>query len=366
MASNVAIISDIRGLVTQGEDGEEILKNKDPISENGGLLTITEFAKIIFDDGREIEIDGPTQIRLDSTFFENAAFIPQETIVNIETLPFLRTIAPTTTEEEAPQSGLDAQNDARGGVITEQLDTARTQEAPEVRELEAGREDETVAQVAQTEEPEGAPAQEPTPDVPEEDEGADQQNVTISLAGSATVIEGESATYTISTSMPTYTDLTLTVSYQTLDASTGDFITHTQSVLIKAGETSATFVVDAVDDFYSDNGEKYQVTISNPVGGFRDYDIVTISNASVTTEILDGTQEADNGIGAADTVIQCHKDGDTHRAVIEKQKDGQDNILLPFALDQVELGEDEDGEPITSCVVVHDHEGKARPLSGSV
>lgn len=68
--------------------------------------------------------------------------------------------------------------------------------------------------------------------------------------------------------------------------------------------------------------------------------------------------------GAADTVIQCHKDGDTHRAVIEKQKDGQDNILLPFALDQVELGEDEDGEPITSCVVVHDHEGKARPLSG--
>ena len=289
MVSNVAIISDIRGLVTQGEDGEEILKNKDPISENGGLLTITEFAKIIFDDGREIEIDGPTQIRLDSTFFENAAFIPQETIVNIETVPFLRTIAPMTTEEEAPQGSLDAQNDARGGVITEQLDTARTQEEPEVRELEAGREDETVAQVAQTEEPEGPPAQEPTPDVPEEDEGADQQNVTISLAGSATVIEGESATYTISTSMPTYTDLTLTVSYQTLDASTGDFITHIQSVLIKAGETSATFVVDAVDDFYSDNGEKYQVTISNPVGGFRAYDIVNISNASVTTEILDDT-----------------------------------------------------------------------------
>ncbi len=93
MASNVAIISDIRGLVTQGEDGEEILKNKDPISENGGLLTISEFAKIIFEDGREIEIEGPTQILLDSTFFENAAFIPQETTINFETLPFLRTLA---------------------------------------------------------------------------------------------------------------------------------------------------------------------------------------------------------------------------------------------------------------------------------
>src|SRR5690606_38417102 len=27
--------------------------------------------------------------------------------------------------------------------------------------------------------------------------------------------------------------------------------------------------------------------------------------------------------GAADTVIQCRKDGDRHRAVVEKQKDGQ-------------------------------------------
>ncbi|HGK5869923.1 AAA family ATPase [Pseudomonas aeruginosa] len=82
-------------------------------------------------------------------------------------------------------------------------------------------------------------------------------------------------------------------------------------------------------------------------------------------------KDADKGMrgssalqGAADTVIQCRKDGDAHRAVVEKQKDGQDNIPLPFALDQVELGEDEDGEPITSCVVVHDHEGKARPLTG--
>ncbi|MCV4385613.1 AAA family ATPase [Pseudomonas aeruginosa] len=82
-------------------------------------------------------------------------------------------------------------------------------------------------------------------------------------------------------------------------------------------------------------------------------------------------KDADKGMrgssalqGAADTVIQCRKDGDAHRAVVEKQKDGQDNIPLPFALDQVELGEDEDGEPITSCVVVHDHDGKARPLTG--
>lgn len=39
MASTIATITDIRGLVTQGENAEEILKDRDPISENGGLLT---------------------------------------------------------------------------------------------------------------------------------------------------------------------------------------------------------------------------------------------------------------------------------------------------------------------------------------
>ena len=68
--------------------------------------------------------------------------------------------------------------------------------------------------------------------------------------------------------------------------------------------------------------------------------------------------------GAADTVIQCRKDGDRHRAVVEKQKDGQDNIPLPFVLEPVSLGEDDDGEPIATCVVAYDHDGKARPLTG--
>lgn len=79
------------------------------------------------------------------------------------------------------------------------------------------------------------------------------KNVTIA-SGDATVIEGESATYTVSTSLLTYTGLELEHQLSD-DASTGDFITHTQTVVIKAGETSATFTVDAVD-FYSDNGEK--------------------------------------------------------------------------------------------------------------
>ena len=155
MASNVAIISDIRGLVTQGDNAEEILKDRDPISENGGLLTISEFAKIVFDDGREIVIEGPTQIRLDSSFFENAAFIPEETTVNFETLPLLRTLALDEPVLDAPEGGLNPQNDERGGVIIEQLDTARNEEQPRAIEQDARAQDTTTTQTFEPKAPEG-------------------------------------------------------------------------------------------------------------------------------------------------------------------------------------------------------------------
>ena len=81
--ASVARITDIRGLVSLN-DGEEILKEKDPISENGGILTISDFARIIFDDGREIEVQGPAQITLNENFFQTGEFDIQN--VQIENL----------------------------------------------------------------------------------------------------------------------------------------------------------------------------------------------------------------------------------------------------------------------------------------
>lgn len=69
--------------------------------------------------------------------------------------------------------------------------------------------------------------------------------------------------------------------------------------------------------------------------------------------------------GAADTVIQCRKNGGGHLAFIEKQKDGQDNFPLPFGLEEVDLGVDDDGEPITSCVIC-EGDGQGLPLTGWV
>lgn len=54
---------------------------------------------------------------------------------------------------------------------------------------------------------------------------------------------------------------------------------------------------------------------------------------------------------ALDAVIEVRRDGDRREWLIAKSKDGEDGESHPFELRIVELGTDEDGEPITSCVL---------------
>jgi hypothetical protein len=55
---------------------------------------------------------------------------------------------------------------------------------------------------------------------------------------------------------------------------------------------------------------------------------------------------------AADTVIEVTGTEGTRTVKVEKQKDGAAGETFAFNLEVVDLGLDEDGEPITSCVVV--------------
>jgi|LakMenEpi03Aug12_release.lakeMendotaPanAssembly.Ray.scaffolds.fasta_scaffold23166_5 hypothetical protein len=57
-------------------------------------------------------------------------------------------------------------------------------------------------------------------------------------------------------------------------------------------------------------------------------------------------------LGAADTVIAISSDeAGTRTARIEKQKDGEDGHAFTFRLQSVTLATDDDGDPVTSCVV---------------
>jgi hypothetical protein len=54
---------------------------------------------------------------------------------------------------------------------------------------------------------------------------------------------------------------------------------------------------------------------------------------------------------ALDAAIEVKRDGDYRSWKVAKSKDGEDGKEFPFALHRVVLGEDEDGEEITSCVI---------------
>ena len=115
--ASVARITDIRGLVSLN-DGEEILKEKDPISENGGILTISDFARIIFDDGREIEVQGPVQITLNENFFQTGEFDIQD--VQVGDINLAQNIIENLATNLEGEGLLG--NQAEGFVRTEQLD----------------------------------------------------------------------------------------------------------------------------------------------------------------------------------------------------------------------------------------------------
>jgi phage/plasmid primase-like uncharacterized protein len=61
---------------------------------------------------------------------------------------------------------------------------------------------------------------------------------------------------------------------------------------------------------------------------------------------------------ALDCAIEVRRDGDRREWLVAKAKDGSDGDAHPFRLDVVELGTDEDGEPVTSCTVTPEERAK--------
>lgn len=68
---------------------------------------------------------------------------------------------------------------------------------------------------------------------------------------------------------------------------------------------------------------------------------------------------------ALDAVIEVCRDNDRREWKMHKAKDGEDGEAHPFRLDVVEVGTDEDGESVTSCVIAPEENAGAavrRPL----
>ena len=55
--------------------------------------------------------------------------------------------------------------------------------------------------------------------------------------------------------------------------------------------------------------------------------------------------------GAIETELKIERNGEARTLTVSKQRDGADGQAFGFTLEQVILGHDEDGEPVTSCTV---------------
>jgi len=67
---------------------------------------------------------------------------------------------------------------------------------------------------------------------------------------------------------------------------------------------------------------------------------------------------------AADVEIEVVRTQQYRAATVTKMKDGQDGQEYQFKLADVEVGRDDDGEAITSCVVEHRENSTRRPAGG--
>jgi hypothetical protein len=109
---------------------------------------------------------------------------------------------------------------------------------------------------------------------------------TVSLSGAASVIEGASAGYTVSLTNAAQTAVTVTLSYSGTAADGTDF-TGITTVTIPAGASAASFSLATIDDALAEGSESFTVAIATATGGNFENLVVSGTNGSVTTGIVD-------------------------------------------------------------------------------
>ncbi len=86
-------------------------------------------------------------------------------------------------------------------------------------------------------------------------------SILISITGDASVPEGGVANYTVSLTEPAEVDLLVQIIYDRKDVSVGEITEDIQTVVIRAGQTSASFTVANIDDTLIEGDEVYNVGI---------------------------------------------------------------------------------------------------------
>src|SRR5690606_24958691 len=90
-----------------------------------------------------------------------------------------------------------------------------------------------------------------------------EDTATVSIAGQASVVEGEVATYTVSVDKAPASALTVNVVPGHVTTDNGDLVPVTQAVTIAAGAPSPPVALPILDDAYADSGETFTASIAS-------------------------------------------------------------------------------------------------------
>src|SRR5471032_3336651 len=142
----------------------------------------------------------------------------------------------------------------------------------------------------------------------------------VSITGSTSVTEGQTASYTVNLTHPAQTDVTLKIVYSGTATDGSDF-TGVYTVKIPAGASTATFNVATLDDKITENTENFVVKIDSATGGNFESLAVSATNGSVSTTIIDNDAppvidlDANNSSGAtgADYKVTASSTGNISR-----------------------------------------------------
>ncbi|EJG0653606.1 calcium-binding protein [Vibrio parahaemolyticus] len=119
-----------------------------------------------------------------------------------------------------------------------------------------------------------------------------EDTVTVTMTGSANVVEGDTTTeYTVTLSDPAPVGSIVTLAYSYTTAS-GDDITETTQAIIRADGVTATFTIDTVDDSDDEPDEVYRVSVASIVDGDDNpiFEALDLTNAYVDTTIIDNDE----------------------------------------------------------------------------
>ena len=125
-----------------------------------------------------------------------------------------------------------------------------------------------------------------------------EDTATVSISGPPNVVEGQTATYTVTVDQPAVADLEVDVVTGFVTTEAGDLTPIMQTVTILAGQTQATFDVATLDDNLADDGETFTASVAATRGG--GFENLVLGAGSVTTTIND---QVFANIGAAKELV---------------------------------------------------------------